>query len=118
MSSRIQPAVPRFPPAKRWPERYEIPLKAAHTLKVTYDCDDINFRHVLVRSASDEVFIVDTDKKGTRGVCYGPQKDAYTIPPLAELKEAPPELIRCTGGEYTRYSGAVEYPEPPPRPPE
>lgn len=96
----------RFPPAIPSRDRYDIPLKAGQSLKITYDWDDMNFRHILVRAKQGAVLVVDTDKMGDLHSCYGPQKEKYSVPPLASLKEAPSELVPCAEGEAVRYSGA------------
>ncbi len=99
----------RFPPAIPKLSRHDIPLESGESLTVIYDWDDINFRHVLVRTGSGDVLILDTDKKGNLHSCYGPQKDKYVIPSLADLSNAPPELVPCIEGRTVPYSGAVEY---------
>lgn len=93
------------------PTRSDLLIRKGETLKYTYDWDDFNFRHLLVRNTSGEVFIVDTDKKGTLHQCYRPQRDWCEIPPLHTLPKAPAELLPCLQGKYVRYSGMKEYPE-------
>ncbi len=93
-----------------WKQEHDILLESGESLRYTYDYDDINFRHILVRTNSDDIYLVDTDKKGTLHSCYGPQKKKYTIPPLADLRKAPAGLIPCTNGKSVKYSGAQEYP--------
>jgi hypothetical protein len=58
------------------------------------------------------VYIVDTDKLGTRDDCCPPQESEYHIPPLNTLRRAPAELLACLEGTAVEYSGAVEYPSP------
>jgi len=105
--------LPRFrnhyPPGLPSRQDHDIPLKAGGSVTITYDCDDINFRHILVRTDSDEVLILDTDKMGDLDSCYGPQQDAYGIPPLDQLQKVPAELVPCAKGESVSYSGMVEY---------
>jgi len=101
----------RTPPAIPSRRGHDIPIKAGGRLKIIYDWDDINFRHLLVRSGSGEVYITDTDKKGTLHYCYAAQHSSYRIPPLKEMQKAPDELLPCTRGEDVRYSGAADYPE-------
>jgi hypothetical protein len=95
-------------------QNHDIQIKAGMRIKIIYDCDDINFRHILVRTASDDIYIVDTDKMGTKDSCYAPQQKSYRIPPIKQLTKAPKELLPCTRGESVKYSGAVEYPDPDP----
>ncbi len=108
--------LPRYwngtPPAIPSWRRHEVPIKIGDRLEIVYDCDDINFRHLLVRTDSGEVYITDTDKKGTIHYTYPPQQSSYRIPPLSEMQLAPDELLPCTQGESVRYSAAVDYPEP------
>jgi hypothetical protein len=75
-----------------------------------YDYDDINFRHLLVRTAAGDVFILDTDKRGSLDACYGPQRSSYRVPPLTELATAPDELRPCLHGRSVAYSAAKQYP--------
>jgi len=91
-------------PARRSRQTHDIPLKAGGAVKITYDWDDINFRHLLVRTASGEVYITDTDKHGGRSACYSPEHDRYRIPPITEMQQAPAELLPCTRGESVQYS--------------
>ncbi len=100
----------RYPPCIPHGQHCDIPVKAGQRLRITYDCDDINFRHILLRDISGIIYIVDTDKKGTARYCCGPQKKEYVIPPLEDLQKAPDELASCTRGENVSYSGAVDYP--------
>ena len=93
-----------------WKEENDILIKSGESLRYTYDYDDINFRHILVRADPDDIYIINTDKKGTLHHCYGPQKKKYVIPPLADLQKIPVELIPCTSGRSVKYSGAIEYP--------
>lgn len=99
----------RYPPALWSRQDHDVPLEAGDSVRITYDMDDINFRHILVRTGSEDVFILDTDKMGDRHSCYGPQQDAYGIPPLDQLEKAPAELLPCAKGESVSYSGMVEY---------
>lgn len=62
----------RYPPAVPHPTRSNLLIPKGETLKYTYGWDDFNFRHLLVRNTSGEVFIVDTDKEGTLHQCYRP----------------------------------------------
>jgi len=107
--------LPRYwnetPPAIPSWQDHHIPIKAGGRLKIIYDTDDINFRHLLVRSGSGEVYIADTDKNGTLDSCYAAQHSSYRIPPLREMRKAPDELLPCTRGKDVRYSGAADYPE-------
>jgi hypothetical protein len=103
---------PRLPalPLRGRGRHYEIPLRAGESVKITYDWDDINFRHILVRTESGDVLIVDTDKLGTRGSCYAAQKSRYAIPSLQKLRRAAGELAPCAEGQRVAYSRAKEYP--------
>jgi hypothetical protein len=99
-----------FPPAIRISASQPINLAPEAEAKVTYDYDDINFRHILIRDQMGNTYILDTDKKGTISTSYGPQKDRYIIPSLKETLYAPKELIPCFNGEYVTYKeGFVEY---------
>ena len=100
----------RFPPAVWVGPASDLALARNARLKITYDYDDINFRHILVRAASGDVFIVDTDRRGSLHLCYGPQQSTYRIPPLAELSGAPAELLPCVNVDSVSYSGAKQYP--------
>lgn len=99
----------KFPPAKRARSNHDIPLRDGDSLTITYDCDDINFRHILVRTQQRKLFIVDTDRIGNLDSCYPPQEEVYGIPPLADLAQASDELVPCTRGKTVRYSAAQEY---------
>jgi len=103
--NRTPPAIPSW-------HDHEIPLDAGGRLTVIYDSDDINFRHLLVRTADGEVYITDTDRMGTVYSTYAAQESSYRIPPVKEMPKAPDELLPCTRGEAVQYSGAVDYPEP------
>lgn len=100
-----------FPPAVPVFGSQIIFLAPGEKVKITYDCDDINFRHILVKDKVEKMYIVDTDKKGTKDVCYGPQKDSYVLPLKEQLKFAPEELRQCFYGDYVAYTQAKEYPE-------
>lgn len=101
-----------FPPAvPMLGARHNIPVGAGQTVRITYDWDDINFRHILVKTGDGRILILDTDKMGGRDGCYDPQQSSYRIPPLAELPLASSELAPCAEkGRAVVYSGAVEYP--------
>lgn len=92
-------------------QSHVVPVAAGRSVRITYDWDDINFRHILVRTSSGGVFMLDTDNKGTLGSCYAAEKERYRIPPLGDLRRAPARLIPCTRGASVLYSGAKEYPE-------
>jgi len=100
--SRSLPAIPKL-------SNHDIWVGPGESLTVVYDWDDINFRHTLVRTESGRVLIVDTDKMSNLHSCYGPQQEKYVIPPLAELRQASPELLPCIKGESVVYSKEVEY---------
>ncbi len=100
-----------FPPAVRMEPSYNIFLKAGSVLRITYDMDDINFRHILVRTGENRVLIVDTDRRGTLMTSYGPKNKHYQVPTLEQLQTAPEEVIPCTRGQYVQFSGMKEYPE-------
>jgi len=104
--NRTPPAIPSW-------QDHDIPLEAGGRLTVIYDWDDINFRHLLVRTADEEVYITDTDKKGTLDYCYAAQESSYRIPPVKEMPKVPDELLPCTRGKHVQYSGAVDYPSLP-----
>jgi hypothetical protein len=97
-----------YPPAWRLRERSDLLLPADGELQITYDWDDINIRHVLVRTSAGDVYIMDTDQKGDLHGCYAAQQERYGIPQLSELELAPEELLRCTRGENVSYE-VVEY---------
>jgi hypothetical protein len=104
--------LPRFikgAPHDRMEDRFDIPLAAAETIRITYYVDDINFRHLLVRVPGGKLRIVDTDKKGTLHMTFGPQSDVYGIPMLVGMEPAPAELEPCARGETVKYSNAVDY---------
>jgi len=96
-------------PAFRSREMHDIRLRSGESVTIVYDCDDINFRHILVRTPSGRVLIVDTDRRGGLHACYGPQRERYGIPPLHQLSDAPEALIPCARGEAVRYA-VREYP--------
>ena len=85
------------------PNRTRLLLKPGESVAVTYDTDDINFRHILVRPARGPLRILDTDHMGTLGACYGPQKALYAIPSLRTLLPAPIDLEACETGSYVPY---------------
>lgn len=91
-------------PAYRSRQRCDIPVKAKGAVRIIYDWDDINFRHLLVRTAGGDVYLTDTDKNGDLHSCYSPSQERYRIPPLAEMQKAPAELLPCTRGESVTYS--------------
>ncbi len=91
-------------------KNHDLHLATGETLAYTYDWDDINFRHILVRDARGKVLILDTDKQGGLHVCCAAQQTRYTIPPLSTLSQAPPELVPCTKGRTVRWR-IVEYHE-------
>jgi hypothetical protein len=93
-----------YPPA--WPvkERSDLFLADRAELTITYDWDDINFRHVLVRNASGDISILDTDRTGSLHSCNPAQQDRYGLPRLSELAPAPQELAACTRGETVSYA--------------
>lgn len=104
---RYRSARPPYIPCLRRP----ISLRAGETARIVYDWDDINFRHVLVKDTAGRLRILDTDKRGTRGYSYAPQRDRYIIPRLNDLSSAPQELLPCFAGESVTYSAAKQYPE-------
>jgi hypothetical protein len=103
--SEHPPAIPARAPC-------DIPLAPGETISITYDWDDINFRHLLVRVPDGRLLITDTDKMGSLHYCYGPQQKQYVIPPPNLVQEASSELAPCCGGKKVRYSGAIEYGAP------
>ena len=98
-----------YPPAVALDSTKPISVAAGSRIRITYDCDDVNFRHILVGSGDGAIYIVDTDSKGTKHACYGPQKKVYLLPPLEHLQHAPIELVPCFHGHEVAYSGAIEY---------
>jgi len=84
-------------------QTHDIHLRPGESVTIVYDCDDINFRHILVRTASGRVLIVDTDRMGGLHACYGPQREEYEIPPLGQLSDAPEELVPCARGAIVRH---------------
>jgi hypothetical protein len=97
------------PPA--WPRKgHGLRLPAGKSISITYDWDDINFRHILVKGRGDRILILDTDRMGTLTGCCPPAKERYVIPKLKELRPAPKELVPCFRGKDVAYSGAKEYP--------
>jgi hypothetical protein len=107
--------LPRYrnagPPAVRLNVKTPISLQSGEIAPIAYDYDDINFRCILVRDSRGATYILDTDKKGTKSSCYGPQKSRYAIPPLKQLRPVPVELLPCFDGEAVSYSGAAEFPD-------
>jgi|GEM_PF-2878338 len=99
-----------FPPAMSLHLSETVDIAPHEKQLVTYDWDDINFRHLLIRDHSGRAYLLDTDKKGTREMCYGPQQEFYVIPPLAELRPAPLELLPCFSGEIVTWEGTRQYP--------
>jgi len=99
--------LPAIPELRGRAQRQLAPSAACRFL---YDHDDINFRHLLVRTAAGDVFILDTDKRGSLNACYGPQQSTYRIPPLVGLSGAPAELLPCVNGDSMSYPGAKQYP--------
>lgn len=100
-----------YPPAVPIDRREIVRLQPRASSKITYDYDDINFRHILIRDKIGAFYILDTDKKGTKDSCYGPQKNLYIIPAIQNLKAVPKELIQCFDGRDVFYEDAKEYPE-------
>lgn len=98
------PAIPQL----RGPAQRQ--LAPNTSCRFLYDCDDINFRHILVQTTAGDVFIVDSDKRGSLNACYGPQRSRYRVPPLAELARAPNGLRPCLHGKSVAYSGCKQYP--------
>jgi hypothetical protein len=84
-------------------------LPAGRVIRVVYDADDVNFRHVLVENTRGQVYLMDTDKRGSLRVCYRNQQTEYTVPPLASLPRAPDELLPLLQGKAVHYSRALEY---------
>jgi len=107
--------LPRYesPSRARPAQCFEIPMTSGQTLRITYDWDDINFRHLLVRVGDGHLMIVDTDRLGTRDYCYCAQKEVYVVPQVALMQPAPMDLEACTRGESVQYSAAKEYPQLP-----
>ena len=87
-----------FPPCVPLDRTKPIKMEPGTTIKVTYDYDDINFRHFLIKDEKGRIFILDTDKTGDLSGSYGPQKDKYVIPDINNLRIAPMELISCFYG--------------------
>jgi hypothetical protein len=85
-------------------------VPAGGTARFIYDWDDINFRHILVRSASGKTLIVDTDRRGSVNWCYAAERDIYRIPVLRGLPPADRELLPCFTGASVPYSKAKQYP--------
>jgi hypothetical protein len=94
----------KFPPIIKSKQTVDIPVAPGQKLSFTYSHDDINFRYMLLRSESGEVFLLQTDVKGTENKAYGPQKTTYTIPPFKDLQRAPLGLLPCLRGEFVSYS--------------
>ena len=90
--------------------RKTLHLAAGEAVKIVYDYDDINFRHILVMDGAGNCYNLDTDKRGTTLHCYGPQQTRYTIPPVTELGPTPKELMPAFHGRAVPYSGARSYP--------
>lgn len=99
----------RLPDGEKKRHPHDIGLKAGESIKILYDMDDINFRHILIRNASSEIFIMDTDKRGNLHYCYGAEKDKYVIPALTHLSRASAELFPLINDKCVYYSGAREY---------
>jgi hypothetical protein len=94
-------------------QRTRIVLDPGETVHITYDMDDINFRHILVRTVSGHVRLLDTDKRGTLSLCYGAHEKVYVIPSLDMIPEAPVELLPCENGATVKYEPLrVEYARP------
>jgi hypothetical protein len=83
-------------------------IPAGSRINIVYDAGDVNFRHILIK-ATNEIFILDTDKKGTLDSCYAAQRDRYVIPSLSQLKKVDSELSHCFYGDKIKYSKKVEY---------
>lgn len=111
---RIGP-LPRLTPALwmwRHPRQTRLRLDPGESVRILYDWDDINFRHILVRDAAGVVRILDTDRKGNLGNCYRAQRDTYVIPALKMLRLAPAELHPCEKGKAVDYPPLrIEYPD-------
>ena len=106
--------LPRFwnqtmPAIPSWQDD-DIPIEAGGRLEIIYDWDDINFHHILVRTASGEVYITDTDKKRTLKKSYAAQESSYRIPPVTEMSKAPVALLPCIHGGDVQYAHAMDYP--------
>jgi hypothetical protein len=106
--------LPRYqdlsPPAVAITNPEPISLEPGEETQVVYDYDDVNFRHLLIRDGRGNIYVLDTDKKGTKRAAYGPQKDRYAIPELRHLSPAPRALHPCLYGKRVKYDGAKEYP--------
>lgn len=108
----------KYSPLERFsgPETPALPSRNAHDIHIgpgetvvyTYDWDDINFRHILVKDTGGNVFVVDTDTMGSLDSCYGPQQQRYIIPRLSLARRAPAELVPCTKGRTVRWR-VLEY---------
>ncbi len=61
-SAGLYGPLPRYwnqsPPAIPSRQDHDIPIKTGERLEIIYDWDDINFRHLLVRVSSGEVYIL------------------------------------------------------------
>jgi len=111
-SGRYGP-LPRYrhssPPAVALRRSEPIQIAAGAETDVTYDYDDINFRHILIKDTHGNIYILNTDKRGSRDESFGPQRENYIIPPLKELGPAPEALVGCLDGHIVDYDGAREY---------
>jgi hypothetical protein len=97
-----------YPPAISLDTRTPVAIPGGETVTITYDYDDINFRHILVRDAQGTMYTLNTDKRGNRHSCYGPQKSCYSIPPLKNLELASNDLIPCFYGKSVDCSRAEQ----------
>lgn len=99
----------KLPSKKKLRNVYDVEMKAGEAIKIIYDSDDINFRHILIKTAFGGIYIMDTDKCGTLHSSCGAQREKYVIPDLSTLSLASSELYPLINDQCIKYSGAKEY---------
>ncbi len=80
-----------YPPARDAVSR-NIPMAPGQRIKYTYDWDDVNFTHIVIRGPDGVVRALATDYRIEEGCCGPPKRDEYIIPPLSEIPMAPAEM--------------------------
>lgn len=86
--SRREPALPAL-------RRADFVLLPGESIKVIYDWDDINFSEILVHTTSGHYRQLVIDPNPTESQYHPPKAERYVVPPLAELREATPSVIRA-----------------------
>ena len=92
---------------------FDVKIKAGESIRIFYDWDDIDFRHILVKTAFGDIYIIDANEQGNSASCDESQdesqKDKFIISDLSTLSIASPELFPLLKDQCVKYSGAKEY---------